>query len=57
MTRDVIIGGGSPDHAETITLLLPVEVVMIGQEVVVRRSNTRRVMLPLLLLLDLVIVL
>ena len=44
--RDVIWGGGNTDHADT-TLLLVV-VVMIGQDVVVKRSNTLRLMLDLL---------
>lgn len=40
---DIFIGGGRPDHADT-TLV----VVMIGDEVVVKRSNTLMVMLDLL---------
>ena len=46
---DVIWGGGKPDHADTTLLLLevPVVVVMIGEEVVVKRSNTLRLMLDL----------
>ena len=46
--RDVIWGGGRPDHADTTLLLLEV-VVMIGEAVVVKRSNTLRLMLDLLL--------
>ena len=46
--RDVIWGGGKPDHADATLLLLLVVVVMIGQEVVVNRSNTLRLMLDLL---------
>ena len=46
---DVIWGGGNPDHADTtLLLLLLVVVVMIGQAVVVNRSNTLRLMLDLL---------
>ena len=46
---DVIWGGGNPDHADTtLLLLLLVVVVMIGQDVVVKRSNTLRLMLDLL---------
>ena len=44
--RDVI-WGGRPDHADTTLLLLEVVVVMIGEAVVVKRSNTLRLMLDL----------
>ena len=45
---DVIWSGGKPDHADTTLLLLEVVVVvMIGQAVVVNRSNTLRLMLDL----------